>query len=336
MTAIIPNIRLLALASVLALGVSAGCEYKAGGLGQSKRGEDCTKTADCDGDLACVSGICTLDEFPISETAQQCVQVQCDQASECCSPNSDACQSQLTSCATGNQDACVAYAENCTCHTGAATCEDRQCGSSCTSSTHCCPNVDAGTCDDLDTKCNEGDQDACDAFSTLGCGCDPDDFKCTSDGTCQPRCTDDDECGPAKVCVDQVCVQCENSTDCGEDQRCIDNTCIDPCEHDTQCPAFHTCNLQTGECEEAGCQNDRECKTFTGNVLARCIEDGTCQVPCESDKECDEAFSYGHQKCIDEVCTFVGCETDEECKLLETGDGAPDADAPWKCIPMSQ
>src|SRR6185295_394472 len=51
---------------------------------QGKRGESCLARNDCDKGLACLNGVCSLNEFNIDVSAKQCTRVECDTTEDCC------------------------------------------------------------------------------------------------------------------------------------------------------------------------------------------------------------------------------------------------------------
>jgi MYXO-CTERM domain-containing protein len=139
-----------------------------------------------------------------------------------------------------------------------------------------------------------------------------------------PECTDDTDCPPGQVCVDQKCVvatptptpigYCTSDDDCPAGQVCVNNRCVTPtptptpigyCTSDDDCPAGQVC------------------------VDNRCVTPTPTPTPigyCTSDDDCPSG-----EVCIDNMCVAVtptvkksgggGCS----CKI--------DPDAPTSRLP---
>src|SRR5438270_10378889 len=132
----------------------------------SQRNESCQKSADCAGDLVCVSGTCGPVNLGISPGSKECAIVQCATADDCCAT-----------------PPCTNF-----------TCTNNTCSSSatCTADFDCsfptprC-NTQNGTC----VRCNQ-DSD-----------CGPN--QACSNNTCSTKCTSDDECPIFYGCQNSAC-----------------------------------------------------------------------------------------------------------------------------------
>ena len=90
----------------------------------------------------------------------------------------------------------------------------------------------------------------------------------------------------------------------------------DPCESDSQCPAFNRC--REGKCETRVASPPRV-RAATRNVEAVCSTEHECVIPCQTDLECGSPTSYSFFSCIANQCTYTGCESDKDCDLYLTG-----------------
>ncbi|MBR58396.1 MAG: hypothetical protein CMH54_10290 [Myxococcales bacterium] len=90
----------------------------------------------------------------------------------------------------------------------------------------------------------------------------------------------------------------------------LSGSCESPglCEQDSDCPIFHICNLDIGQCAK-GCADDAECPSQTVCSNLR------CQAPCDDPSNpCPDGFV-----CEDGHCNTVGgCLSPYDCPLPET------------------
>jgi hypothetical protein len=293
------------------------------------RGESCQDWEDCGVGLSCIDNQCVVDSFPVAVSADQCQYVECTIPEQCCSLANFDCDGFLQSCTDGDSAGCANYRANCTCSAATQSCKNGECLFKCNSAQDCCPSLNINFCFELEQQCELGVPSACENYSLVGCDCDASAYTCTLEGQCQAACELDAEC-PGGFCQAEKCVSCRNDNDCGAGERCFGYTCIETCANNTNCPAFHTCDLVTGVCKESGCYTDKECVAGSGNVLATC-QASACVVPCTTDLECDTPTNYGNLKCQDGICTDVGCETDQECKIRHAPDGSV-GKGEWQCI----
>jgi len=183
----------------------------------------------------------------------------------------------------------------------------------CAEDADCCVDFVPDTnCPTYQTDCEDNFiQSSCDAYNRY-CICNRvcDDQMCVIPNIC----TTDTDCillQGSGVCDNGVCVECLVDVDCPGDGICnVDtNRCISRCTRNEECDIFEQCNAN-GECEESGCNDNRECYFATGSPLSEC-HDGECRVPCENDAECNP-----FDACQNGLCVFVGCTSDEQCRIL--------------------
>ena len=92
--------------------------------------------------------------------------------------------------------------------------------------------------------------------TTDPCACDPG-FVCDETNTCVPdvECETSDDCEGTLVCREGSCEpECITNGQCGDGQLCVENVCVEPeCEEDADCedPLGQTC--AAGFCEENPC-----------------------------------------------------------------------------------
>lgn len=293
---------LIALMSVVSLFSFVGCSKEPTKFEPStrgKRGENCQARNDCQDGLACLNGICGINEFSISVATKHCDKIECATTADCCGDKPTEkpakCNAQAKTC-TQNFPGCSA-AQVCTsdaacqggtCRAAAATgtctgglvslscataadCQDRCVTSSCTISGGTCTadsdcfyySATAPTCTKPNRTCNCINPD----YNPSAAICN--DLDCTD--LCTLRCDDercvadrsckaDADCGAATpICSDGQCVQCTTDDDCGDDKSCDLGVCHARCKHNEECSAFYECNADSGECEYVGCKSDREC-----------------------------------------------------------------------------
>lgn len=341
---------------------------------RGQRGESCQARNDCAEGLACIGGVCSQNDFDVAVSAKHCDQIDCSVDADCCGGKPleapAKCNNREAICVISSFPNCALT----TC-TSDASCGDGACGlgycslstiTQCAADTDCAdvclgtgfcsmsnyactPETEAVDClyygqscvgrqcnctppqyDPFDPICSDPD---CLDVCTLRCR----DERCVTDSSCETNA----DCFPfgLTLCEDGLCVECLESSDCNEElgETCINNRCDTPCTQNEECPLFHACNLENGECEPSGCTSDRECvlAAASGGLggsgddarLAKCLPselgDGlnTCKVPCENDGSCGSEF----QVCDAGYCVFIGCESDEECRsYLGLADLDPD------------
>jgi hypothetical protein len=317
---------------------------------RGQRGESCQARNDCAKGLACISGVCSKNDFDIAVKARQCDVIECERTADCCGGKPTeapaACARRTTVCTPtlpGCQQAACTTDANC----GAGTCGLGYCSNStlrCDSASDCadtCVNqlctlsgvscIDnacppAGTCQSRTCMCANPAYDPTDPICTNPDCVDLCQLRC-EDERCVPdtSCEDDADCRAlgSNICDDGRCVECLEDDDCDEEggEECIRSRCQKPCTEDEECPFFHQC--QNGECVETGCSSHRECVLAASRQeggedarLSQCLpsdadpEIKTCKIACQNDGECASDF----QSCDNGFCKFIGCESDEDCR----------------------
>ncbi|MET0793722.1 MAG: hypothetical protein ABW061_19540, partial [Polyangiaceae bacterium] len=367
---------LFVLLSVVSLFSFVGCSKdptKVEPETRGQRGENCQARNDCQTGLACLNGICGINEFSVGVAVKQCDRVECATTDDCCGDKPTEvptkCNARATTCTSTfpgcsatqvctSDAACGDEGGSCrpaatvgTCSTGTLA------GLSCETATDCQDLCETDTCSYSLIACTE-DTD-CTYYSTVTptctkpsrtCNCTNPDYNPSaaicSDPDCTDLCTlrcDDERCVPdlsckndgdcstgAPFCLDEQCVQCKGDDDCGDGKSCDTGICHARCKHNEECSAFYECNVDSGECEYAGCKSDRECiLAATGSQtsgaastpsgedprLLKCLPSEadptfkTCKIPCENDGSCG-----AQSVCDGGYCKFIGCETNEDCR----------------------
>jgi hypothetical protein len=245
---------------------------------RGERGESCQARNDCAEGLACVLGVCTQNEFPISVHAKHCYKVECAENADCC----------VDFVPTADEDTCTLYAENCA--TDAYYCDLYNtlciCSEICIEE-RCVPPPSA-CIEDLDCYSEE-------AVDGMGV---------CEDGKCYD-CREDANCAVAGAeCVDMMCeVPCTRHEQCGLFEDCIDGDCVDRgCANDRECVFLYGLNgdrpqprCRDGECE-IPCENDAQCRGLQEPNL-------------------DPAHASFYV-CEGGRCVFMGCTTDEQCRIM--------------------
>ncbi|HVJ14457.1 MAG TPA: hypothetical protein VM686_03410 [Polyangiaceae bacterium] len=327
---------------------------------RGQRGETCLARNDCQEGLACISGTCSRNDFDVAVSPMHCDIVECAEDQDCCGTKSleapSKCDNRDLTCLTPYIPECVqtTCTTNANCNGG--TCGAGYCSSSlttCTTAADCADLCVGGFCSLSGYSCTVPTQATDCIYSAQTCtnrtcNCanpayDPADPICT-DPDCidvcnlrcrEERCVQDNscetntECLPygLTICEAGRCVECLEDEDCNDalGETCVANRCDTPCKQNEECPLFHICNPDSGECEEHGCTSDRECVLATaGGVvgsgedarLSKCLPSelnpdiSTCKIPCENDGSCGSEFEI----CDAGYCVFIGCESDEECR----------------------
>ena len=268
------------LACVGLVSVLSGCNsddsQKVAPANRSERGEACEARNDCVDGLACIGGLCLLNEYPIAVQTKECFRIECQIDEDCCqnfspSVTQATCDLYSTECTTNlDQYYCDLYNQNCICN---EICEDELC-------------ISAINCSDT-IPCAEG---VCDNGVCVECVVDID---CPGDGTCNvetnrciDHCTVNEECGLFEACTNGECVE----SGCNDDRECYfatgnplvecdDGECRIPCENDAECDAFEAC--QNGLCVFVGCETNEQCRVLLGIQE----EDGPARAVCRDPDE---------------------------------------------------
>lgn len=243
----------------------------------ARKGEACQTTNDCAGGLACMPGAgesnvgtCVVGVFNVSQTAKECVTIECQQAADCCDDPPSGCALLKTRCETdlAQDDAaaspyCAQYALECVCDATKRDCENGQCVSKCTDDSSCATS--GGKC--LGGKCGQcANDDDCkkgDPTSDLAC----------VNAKCQPPCKGDGDCPGFERCLQGRCMEsgCQSNRECISATRNVEATCgtdgrcIVPCQTDLECGnpkgySFFSC--VQGQCLYMGCESDKDCRLF--------------------------------------------------------------------------
>ncbi len=278
-----------------------------------KLGESCEKRADCAKGLACINEECSVADYPLKANAKQCVEVECDEDNDCCTPSSSSCGTDtdgssyqyyckyytdlaVTYPADYADDAamyCAAVKFYCECE--GWTCSDKNvCERACEAEAEC----------GMYNVSNSHNDSVCDGAKCVEC------------------LTVDDCSGGVGACVQNRCVECKDDGDCGDGQTCSGNVCsVRECYTDAHCDVFEKCNA-TGQCVEDECTTDRECAEYTDSGNAKCVE-GDCRVPCVTDAECNPEVGgsapYFDELCEAGYCVKAGCETAADCRARDGG-----------------
>jgi hypothetical protein len=310
---------LIALASLVSLFGFAGCSkspQKVEPETRGKRGENCQARNDCQAGLACLNGVCGINEFPIGVEVKQCDRIECETTDDCCGDKPTTAPSK-----------CGARASTCT-----ATLADCSASQVCTSDTQCgegvCRPAGLGTCSggivsstcDTVTEC----QDLCgaDGYCSLSglpsagaCVADSDclyyDYNATATCTKPSRtcnCANPDYFPSDPICTDPDCedlcvLRCE-------DERCVTDR---SCDVDTDCAPFGLPICSNGTC--VACEGTSDC-----DEDETCIE-GVCNKPCKYNEECPAFYACDADS---GECQYAGCSSDRECILAaNAGDDTP-------------
>ena len=238
------------------------------------KGEVCRTTVDCTAPLVCVpsvgspGGVCEPGAFNITPTAKQCVTIQCEQPTDCCSQQVNSqcptweqqCLANPTGLDGARNPYCDAFDRYCKCDAAKWNCIGGACSPHCT-----------------------GDPDCAGAH-------------CGADGRCV-QCVQDAQCGAGRTCVEGACKSpCTTDSECAGFERCAAGTCVPSgCKTDREC-VNATRNVQAtcgadGKCAVA-CASDIECSNPLGYTFYSCIAGRCIYVGCESDKDC-QLYSNG-------------------------------------------
>ncbi len=232
--------------------------------GAGKRGESCRSRGDCTAGLACVSGICAKADFGIKPTANECVQIDCVKAEDCCPKITvvdPSCTTYQSGCEGGITTYCTYYNMYCKCNPDAYTCTaDNKC-------------LSKTACTDAAFSCPSG------FFCNGGTEC----VKCLKNEDCAA----DQTCTPQHTCL----AKCSKNSDCPYLQTCnaASGACVDTgCTDDRECIAKTRSPLSvcTGMKCKTPCQTDAECNIGGGYQYSACVADFCQDVGCKTDEEC--------------------------------------------------
>jgi hypothetical protein len=233
--------------------------------GAGKRGESCRTRGDCAAGLACVNGVCAKADFGIASTANECVQIDCMVAKDCCPrilPLDPAtCALYQGYCEGGTTFYCTQYNTNCKCNEDNYTCTaDNKCVTKTT-----CSDSGINSCG-FGFFCNGGTE-CVRCLKNEDCGADQ---TCTPQHTCLVNCLKNSDCPYLFTCNAGACAD----TGCTDDRECIAKTrsplsvcakpkCKTPCQTDAECNiggAYQYSACVTGFCQDVGCKTDEECR----------------------------------------------------------------------------
>jgi hypothetical protein len=223
-------------------------------------------------EIGCNTGLqCNAESGKCEELRQSCQQTGCP-AGRVCDASAGVCRSEGARCVDNSCpsrqvcnaqtgfcearsncqiDPCVSAAEQCDAISG--RCIPRTCAddSTCPSAYHC---SETGECR---TGCRVGADQACprDQFCRASLG--------ESIGQCRESCHADQDCPLGQWCQQtrdgSTCEsqRCESDTDCRGEGVCLDNIChAPPCGADDDCQRNEICDLPTGTCLSADCEED--------------------------------------------------------------------------------
>lgn len=230
------------------LATVAGCD---GGGGLSGRGESCRWRNDCQGGLACVNNICTLNDFNVAMTAKSCDLIECTADGDCCGELPSFCVDLQAQCEAGDTFACSQFDDNCVCNDA---CVENRCVFRCTTDSDCVGGTCAGgTCVDCTTDDDCFGDQVCDT------------------GSCVSGCSSTRDCPYLHACQEGRCVEtgCTNARECialtGNPRAlCVDAECTSPCTNDAECNggSYRFQDCIDGSCVYVGCETDEECRIF--------------------------------------------------------------------------
>jgi len=322
---------------------------------RGQRGESCQARNDCASGLACISGVCSRNDFEVEVSARQCDVVECETQADCCGNRPTEapaeCARRASTCTMPSLPGCQATpcASDATC--GAGTCRPGVCSNNtiiaCDAASDCADTCVGGLCSisgsvcTTDTSCFGGGSCLNRTCSCANPEYDPADPVCTNPDcvtlcelVCEEeRCVPDTSCQSdvdcslvgARICSAGRCVECELDGDCdiADGEGCVAGECKKPCTQNEECLLFHQC--QDGECIETGCSSDRECVLAASRGdgtddarLSLCLpsdEDPALKV-CKVPCENDGECGSEFQVCEAGFCKFVGCDNDEECRAF--------------------
>ena len=194
-------------------------------------------------------------------------------------------------------------------------------GPECSTDADCEATPQTPVCDPVMLRCVEclADNDAC----------APGQY-CSSSGTCEPGCDDDDDCNmgsgggsglPPLTCAGKShqclgCVTVDDMDNCPEDLVCDNGLCVLPCP-----VGFADCS------DEPGCETSLTTLTDCGACGAECSNfhgsttcEGSCTPTCEPNYEdCDSNPNNGCETSLEDVASCGGCS--QPCELPNAEEG---------------
>jgi len=323
---------LIAFVSVVSLFALASCSKdptKFEPSTRGKRGENCQARNDCQDGLACLNGICGINEFSVNVAVKHCDRIECASTADCCGDK----PTEMPAKCNVRTATCLATFPGCN---AAQVCtSDASCGGQ---GGTCRPAAASGTCSGgtlsglsctTATDCQDLCVSSICSYSGGACAANID---CTYYTSTTPVCTK-----PSRTC------SCANPNYNGSAAICNDPDCTDLC---------------TLRCDDERCVADRSCKVDAecGATTPFC-SDGQC-VQCTADKDCgdDKSCNAGvcHARCKHNEecnafyecnadsgeCEYAGCKSDRECILAAGGNQnasttTPSGEDPrlLKCLP---
>jgi len=290
---------------------------------RGKRGENCQARNDCQDGLACLNGVCGINEFSIGVAVKHCDRIECSTTADCCGDKPTEIPEKCATRAT----VCTSVAAGCTATTVCTS--DSQCGDGI-----CRPAAANGTCSGgnlsgrtctTETNC----QDLCDSgvcsYSGTTCTANTD---CTYYSAATTVCTK-----PSRTC------NCTNPDYNPNDPICTDTDCTDLCTLrcdsercvvDRSCKKDADCGSATPFCADGQCV---QCTIDDDCTDGKTCDKGVCHAPCKHNEECATFYECNADS---GECEFVGCKSDRECILAANANqNASSGEDPrlQKCLP---
>ena len=326
------GVRSLLALSLLFLFSFAGCSKdptKFEPSTRGKRGENCQARNDCQDGLACLNGVCGINEFSIGVAVKQCDRIECASTADCCGDKPTEvptkCNARLTTCSPTfpgcsaaqvctNDDAC---GQGGSCRPAAATgsCSAPLTGLACASATDCQDLCTTNVCTVSGSTCTANID--CPYYTTTAATC------VKPSRTC--NCANPNYNASAAICTDPDCTDlCTLRCDA---ERCIPDR---SCEDDAECTAG------TPFCAEGQCV---QCKADDDCLDGKSCHAGVCHAACKHNEECSAFYECNTDS---GQCEYAGCKSDRECILAATADSQGPASVPTpsgedprllKCLP---
>lgn len=229
----------------------------------SELGEECRATNDCAKGMSCIRQTCVTTQFPVKQTGNECVAIECEDSSSCNTRNAtdEQCAEYRVGCMEGSSLACDNYFEY--------SCRDQQ----------------------------ECASDRCVALQERECrvnGLSQNYDGCLSGYTCEKIGGEDAE-GYLGRCVEAEAEEpedeCEIDTECPRFHRCEEAQCVEVgCQSDRECVAWledglAQCDTNSGACS-LPCVHDADCNPPHRYEFMGCIDKLCVHLGCETDEEC--------------------------------------------------
>src|SRR6478752_3084546 len=177
---------ILSLATVFSL---AGCSKdptKVEPETRGKRGENCQARNDCQSGLACLNGICGVNEFSIGVAVKQCDRIECTVTADCCGDKPTeapaACADRGTKCVSTFPGCSTAQVCTTDSQCGGGVCKPAAATGQCTGGN---ASLSGLTCQVV-TDCQDRCVDSSCSISATSCTLDSD---CTYYSSLTPTCT---------------------------------------------------------------------------------------------------------------------------------------------------